>query len=38
MTDWQMLVEKWDDLHNVPKLTRNDEPKGSQRFTTRSGI
>ena len=25
MTDWQMLVEKWDGGHNFPKFTR-DEP------------
>lgn len=25
MTDWQMLVEKWEDAHNFPKFT-SDEP------------
>jgi hypothetical protein len=34
ITDWQMLVEKWQDLHNVPKFTSDEEPKGPQRFTT----
>ena len=29
MTDWQMLVEKWEDAHNFPKFSRDekDEPK-----------
>jgi hypothetical protein len=35
MTDWQMLVEKWDDRSNFPKFTRDEnEPRGPRRFTT----
>ncbi|HEY2905764.1 MAG TPA: translocation/assembly module TamB domain-containing protein [Vicinamibacterales bacterium] len=36
MTDWQMLVEKWDGGHNFPKFTRDepDKPAGPKRFTT----
>jgi hypothetical protein len=34
MTDWQMLVEKWEDRSNFPKITGNDEPGGPKRFTT----
>lgn len=37
LTDWQMLVEKWDDGHNFPKLTSDadrDQPDGPRRFTT----
>ena len=35
MTDWQMLVEKWDDAHNFPRFTHDDgTPPGPQRFTT----
>ena len=35
LTDWQMLVEKWDGKHNFPKFTRDsDEPEGPKRFTT----
>lgn len=34
MTDWKMLVEKWDNGHNFPKFTRDDtEPKRERRFT-----
>jgi translocation-and-assembly-module (TAM) inner membrane subunit TamB-like protein len=33
MTDWQMLVEKWDNRQNFPKFT-SDEPGGPRRFTT----
>ena len=33
MTDWQMLVEKWDNAHNFPKFT-SDEPPGPRRFVT----
>lgn len=34
MTDWQMLVEKWEDRHNFPRLTREDNgPNGPRRFT-----
>src|SRR6185295_5998585 len=25
MTDWQMLVEKWEDEHNFPKFSRDDD-------------
>ena len=25
MTDWQMLVEKWEDRQNFPKFTSDDE-------------
>ena len=34
MTDWQMLVERWDNRSNFPKVTNNDEPGGPKRFTT----
>ncbi len=35
MTDWQMLVEKWEDRHNFPKFTSDEEtPKGPKRITT----
>jgi hypothetical protein len=36
MTDWQMLVERWDDRHNFPKFTsgNEDEPDRPARFTT----
>jgi hypothetical protein len=35
MTDWNMLVEKWDDAHNFPRFTRdNQKPKGPSRITT----
>ncbi|HZP46969.1 MAG TPA: translocation/assembly module TamB domain-containing protein [Vicinamibacterales bacterium] len=34
MSDWQMLVEKWEDAHNFPKFTRDDnQPRGPRRFT-----
>jgi hypothetical protein len=34
MTDWQMLVEKWDDRHNFPKFTRDDnQPRTERRVT-----
>jgi translocation and assembly module TamB len=34
MTDWQMLVEKWENAHNFPKFTRDDnQPGGPRRFT-----
>ena len=34
MSDWQMLVEKWEDAHNFPKFTRDDnKPGGPRRFT-----
>lgn len=34
MTDWTMLVEKWDGAHSFPRFTRNDAPAGPRRFTT----
>lgn len=34
MTDWQMLVEKWENGHNMPRFTRDDGPQGPRRFTT----
>src|SRR4051812_16980152 len=37
LTDWQMLVEKWDRLHSFPKLARQDAPERPDRrklFTT----
>jgi translocation and assembly module TamB len=34
MTDWRMLVEKWEDAHNFPKFTRDDnQPRAERRFT-----
>jgi hypothetical protein len=33
MTDWQMLVEKWQDQHNFPRLTRDNQPQGERRVT-----
>jgi len=33
MTDWQMLVEKWQDAHNFPKFTRDNQPQGERRVT-----
>lgn len=34
LTDWQMLVEKWENGHNLPRFTRDDQPQGPKRFTT----
>ena len=35
MTDWQMLVEKWDDAHNFPRFSHDDgKPPGPTRVTT----
>jgi hypothetical protein len=35
MTDWEMLVEKWDERNNFPKFTDDgDQPPGPKRFTT----
>ena len=36
MTDWQMLVEKWDGGTTSRKFTRDepDKPAGPKRFTT----
>jgi hypothetical protein len=34
MTDWQMLVERWQDAHNFPKFGRDQtKPKGPRRVT-----
>jgi translocation and assembly module TamB len=34
MTDWKMVVEKWQDAHNFPKFTRDDnQPKKERPFT-----
>ncbi len=35
MTDWQMLVEKWDGAHNFPRFSHDDgKPPGPKRLTT----
>ncbi len=35
MTDWQMLVEKWENAHNFPRFNHDDgQPPGPKRFTT----
>jgi len=34
LADWQMLVEKWEDRHNFPKVTNDNEPEKPNRFTT----
>jgi hypothetical protein len=34
LTDWRMLVEKWEHGHNMPRFTRDDQPRGPKRFTT----
>ena len=35
LTDWDMLVEKWESGHNIPRFTRdNPQPQGPKRFTT----
>jgi len=34
MTDWQMLVEKWDGRSNFPKLTGGNARPGERPFTT----
>ena len=34
MTDWQMLVEKWDGRSNFPKLGNDSPRKGERPFTT----
>jgi hypothetical protein len=34
MSDWQMLVEKWDGRNNFPKLGSDSPRKGERRFTT----
>ncbi|HYM24182.1 MAG TPA: hypothetical protein VEU08_13275, partial [Vicinamibacterales bacterium] len=31
LTDWQMLVEKWDEAHNFPKFTRDDNAPRKER-------
>ena len=34
LTDWRMLVERWDDHNNVPKFINDDnQPPGPRRFT-----
>jgi hypothetical protein len=34
LTDWHMLVERWEDRSNFPKFVEDDDrPKGSRRFT-----
>ena len=34
MTDWQMLIEKWENAHNFPRFTRDDNrPKKDRGFT-----
>lgn len=35
MTDWQMLVEKWENAHNFPRFNHDDgKPPGPKRITT----
>ena len=35
MTDWQMLVEKWENGHNFPRFSHDDgKPPGPKRLTT----
>jgi autotransporter translocation and assembly factor TamB len=35
MTDWEMLVEKWDGSHNFPRFNHDDgKPPGPKRLTT----
>src|SRR5580765_8017562 len=34
MTDWQMLVEKWDGRNNFPKFGSNNPRQGPRPFTT----
>jgi hypothetical protein len=35
MTDWQMLVERWDGAHNFPRFNHDDgKPPGPKRLTT----
>jgi len=35
MTDWHMLVEKWDGGHNFPRISHDDgKPPGPKRMTT----
>ena len=35
MTDWEMLVEKWDEEHNFPRFNHDDgKPPGPRRVTT----
>ncbi len=33
MTDWQMLVERWEEVHNFPRFTRDSPPAGERRVT-----
>jgi autotransporter translocation and assembly factor TamB len=34
MTDWDMLVEKWEGAHNFPRFTRDDPSRGPRPFTS----
>ena len=34
MTDWNMLVEKWESGHNFPRFTRDNQKRGPSRITT----
>jgi hypothetical protein len=34
MTDWQMLVEKWESAHNFPRFTTTTASRRAERFTT----
>ncbi len=34
MTDWNMLVEKWEGAHNFPRFTRDNPSQGPRRFTS----
>ena len=36
LTDWRMLVEKWEQGHSFPRFVRNtdERPNGPKRFTT----
>ena len=38
MTDWNMLVEKWEGAHNFPKFTRDNPSQGPRRFTTHAQV
>jgi len=31
MTDWQMLVEKWEDAHNFPKFSRDEDKSDAKK-------
>ena len=34
MTDWNMLVEKWEGAHNFPRFTRDNPSQGPRPFTS----